>query len=152
MKTKTILIIIGIILLTIVFYEILYRKYSRNLIIGNPIFNENIKDSKYQKMFIFSYRPIGNQSFSFSEIWLERKGYYNKEKPKIDQKLLRLNFSFKNKPISDLRIVKTNFYETGYGGYSGEIFNIETQSSSILEKDTLYITFFPNNEVTLVRD
>ncbi len=117
---------------------------------GNPIFNETILESKNSGLYIDSYKLISGKKDLFDEVWIEKKGYYtNASNDKSNNKssnLLTLNFSFKNKAKLDLKILNTNFEYAGYG-YTNEIFKIMFLNNDFLEKDTVKVTFTPDNQL-----
>lgn len=140
---KKIIIILVVIVLFVVAYKY-YKYFEHSLIVGNPVFNENIDESKKNKSFIYSYLQCDNYENIFDEVWLEKKAYISKEGiEKKDVNLLK--FSFTNKTDTNLKVLESDFKVVGFG-FTNNVFTIETNHKDLVEKDTLKISILYNNK------
>jgi hypothetical protein len=102
---KKIIIILIVIVLFVVAYKY-YKYFEHSLVVGNPVFNENIDEAKKNKSFIYSYLQSDNYENIFDEVWLEKKAYISKKGiEKKDENLLK--FSFANKIDTNLKVLDT---------------------------------------------
>jgi hypothetical protein len=140
---KKIIIILILIVLFVVAYKY-YKYFEHSLVVGNPVFNENIDEAKKNKSFIYSYLQSDNYENIFDEVWLEKKAYISKKGiEKKDENLLK--FSFANKIDTNLKVLDSNFKLVGFG-FTNNVFIIETNYKDLVEKDTLKISVLYNNK------
>lgn len=139
---KTIIVLL-IIVLVVVTYRY-YKYFEHSLLVGNPVFNNGINESKKSKIFIFSYLESENDAKIFKEVWLEKKASISKEGiEKTNINLLK--FLFIDKANTNFKVLDTNFKIIGFG-FTNDIFVIETNNKDLIEKDTLKISIFYNNK------
>lgn len=139
-KIVTTFIIIALILVAYKYY----KSFEHSLVIGNPVFNENINESKKNKSFIFSYLQSDNSEKIFDEVWLEKKAFISQEDNEKED-VNSLKFSFREKTDTNLKILEANFKIIGFG-FTNEIFTVETNDKNLIEKDTLRISILYKNK------
>lgn len=122
-----------------------YKYLEHSLLIGNPVQNRSVIESKKNKMFICSYSDSDNDIKTLKEVWLEKKASISKDCIEIKKGYL-LQFSFLTEKEAKLNFIyssstkiKSNF-KTGDIGLSGNIFSIGVKDKNIIEKDTLRIS------------
>lgn len=140
---KKIVLLFVVIVLIIIAYKY-YKYFEHSLVVGNPVFNENINESKKNKTFVFSYLESENETKIFKEVWLEKKAFISKEDVEKTSIIL-LKFSFINRIDTNLKVLNTNFKIAGFG-FTNDIFTIETNNENLIEKDTLKISILYNNK------
>ena len=148
MKKIIIRFVISIIGFTALYQFILSTE--KELKIGSPIFNDNIKNSKINKNFIEEYIPnskefiLEGKKYKIKEAWIENAMTYQK---KGNKKLAVKNFyiSFENKLYYHIGFyVKENNNSKGKGWINDKIvFNINDFE---LKKEKIELLFWVKND------
>ncbi|MBP6386943.1 MAG: hypothetical protein KA327_10035 [Pseudarcicella sp.] len=143
-----------IVTLFIAFLVVAYgynKYYGRSLVLGNPVLNHNIEESKANKTFICRYRNIEKESEIFKEIWLEKNSTRIENGIKLNGfnslklsfvKKKELNFEFIE---TNLKQIKANFKIYSFGLHS-MILSIGIDKEEILKLDSLKISYIHNNQ------
>lgn len=133
---KKIIIILVVIVLFVVAYKN-YKYFEHSLVVGNPVFNKNINESKKNKMFMFSFSVLEKNDTIFDEIWIEKKAVFSKNGIEYKKRNM-LMWSYKNIKVAEK-------FSNGFINNTCIITDNNSQKD-LIEKDTLRISILYNNK------